>query len=152
MYCMIAWVVIFSTDSRRPPYRRHLTKIPSPQLLLFRILTNHDSPNLFRIRSYANCRVGSVFSHYGSKQLSPVTYTLRCSPTHIFFLFSFLRTLLHSREFQLFCFQPLPHSLPKTARGGLPLQMMSRKKAPRPACLRLFRAVSRIPLRISADT
>jgi hypothetical protein len=34
------------------------------------------------------------------------------------FLFMFLRTLLHSRETQLFCFQAFPHSLPKTTRGG----------------------------------
>jgi hypothetical protein len=35
-----------------------------------------------------------------------------------FFLFIFLRTLLHSRKSQLFYFQAIPHSLPKTTRGG----------------------------------
>jgi hypothetical protein len=54
---MLAWVVIFSTDSRRLTHCRHVTKIPSPQLLLFPELTNRDACNLFRIRSYANCRV-----------------------------------------------------------------------------------------------
>jgi hypothetical protein len=54
---MLAWVVIFSIDSRRPTHCRHVTKIPSPQLLLFPALTNRDACNPFRIRSYANCRV-----------------------------------------------------------------------------------------------
>src|SRR6266699_1423101 len=34
------------------------------------------------------------------------------------FLFTLLRTLLHSPKPQHFCFQPLPHSLQKTTRGG----------------------------------
>jgi hypothetical protein len=35
-----------------------------------------------------------------------------------FFLFTLLRTLLHSRKTQPFSFQALAHSLPKTTRGG----------------------------------
>jgi len=35
-----------------------------------------------------------------------------------FFLFTPLRTLLHQRKTQLFCFQAIPHSLQKTTRGG----------------------------------
>ena len=34
------------------------------------------------------------------------------------FTFKLLRTLLHSPKPQPFCFQSLPHSLPKTTRGG----------------------------------
>jgi hypothetical protein len=34
------------------------------------------------------------------------------------FLFTFLRTLLHSAKAQPFYFQSFPHSLPKTTRGG----------------------------------
>ena len=34
------------------------------------------------------------------------------------FFFTLLRTLLHSPKPQSFCFQSLPHSLPKTAGGG----------------------------------
>ena len=56
---MLAWVVIFSSHSRRATLCRHVTKIPSPQLLLFLRLTNRDARNFFRIRSYANCRVTS---------------------------------------------------------------------------------------------
>ncbi len=33
------------------------------------------------------------------------------------FLFTFLRTLLHARKTQLFCFQAIPHSLRKTTGG-----------------------------------
>jgi hypothetical protein len=51
--------VIFSSHSRRATLCRHVTKIPSPQLLLFPGLTNGDACNSFRIRSYANCRVTS---------------------------------------------------------------------------------------------
>ena len=35
-----------------------------------------------------------------------------------FFLFTLLRTLLHSRKFQLFSFQAIAHSLAKTPGGG----------------------------------
>jgi hypothetical protein len=41
---------------------RHVTKNPSPQLLLFPTLTNRDSRNSFRIRSYKKWRVSPVFS------------------------------------------------------------------------------------------
>ncbi len=57
---MLAWVVIFSTYTRRAAQCRHVTKIPSPQLLFFLALTNCDVCNPFRIRSYANCRVAYV--------------------------------------------------------------------------------------------
>jgi hypothetical protein len=57
---MLAWVVIFSTDTRRAAQCRHVTKIPSPQLLFFLALTNCDVCNPFRICSYANCRVAYV--------------------------------------------------------------------------------------------
>src|SRR5229473_2627143 len=36
----------------------------------------------------------------------------------IFFIFIGLRTLLHLRKTQLFCFHALPHSFPKTPGGG----------------------------------
>jgi len=39
------------------------------------------------------------------------------SLSHILLLFMLLRTLLHSRKTQLFCFQWIPHSLRKTTRG-----------------------------------
>src|SRR5215469_17650331 len=37
------------------------------------------------------------------------------------FVFNILRTLLHSRNSQLLSLQSLPHSLPKTPGGGIPL-------------------------------
>jgi hypothetical protein len=46
----------------RPAPLRHVTKNPSPQLLLFPTLTNRDSRNSFRIRSYKKWRVSPVFS------------------------------------------------------------------------------------------
>jgi hypothetical protein len=54
---MLSWFVTFSLDPPRAPQCRHVTKIPSPQLLLFPPLTNCDARNSFRIRSYTNCRV-----------------------------------------------------------------------------------------------
>ena len=53
---------------------RHVTKNPSPQLLLFPTLTNRDSRNSFRIRSYKKWRVSPVFS---SQPLD--LQTLRCA-------------------------------------------------------------------------
>ena len=55
-----------------PP--RHVTKNPSPQLLLFPTLTNRDSRNSFRIRSYKKWRVSPAFS---SQPLD--LQTLRCA-------------------------------------------------------------------------
>ena len=119
---MIAWVVIFSTDSRRPTYRRHLTKIPSPQLLLFRILTNHDSPNLFRIRSYANCRVGSVFSHYGSSN-SLRLLTLSAAPQPISSFFSASCALFCTRaNFNSFVFNRFRTLCQKPPGVGYPFK------------------------------
>ena len=56
---MLACVVIFSFDPPRASPCRHVTKISSPQPLLFLSLTNRDARNSFGIRSYANCRVSS---------------------------------------------------------------------------------------------
>src|SRR5712692_1582166 len=42
---MVACVVVFSFDARRAAPCRHVTKIPSPQLLLFHTLTNRDASN-----------------------------------------------------------------------------------------------------------
>src|SRR5260370_22449221 len=59
MYFIVPCLVIFSFHPRRAPQCRHVTKIPSPQLLLFPPLANRDARNSFRFRSYANCRVTS---------------------------------------------------------------------------------------------
>jgi RNA polymerase sigma-70 factor, ECF subfamily len=67
----------------------------------------------------------------------------------ISFLFSSLRTLLDLRKTQLFCFQSLPHSLPKTTRGGGVPGSSAKGFSPiRP--LRLFGSLHRIPVRMSA--
>jgi hypothetical protein len=58
---MLAWLVTFSFHPRRAAPCRHVTKNPSPQLLLSCALTNRDARNSFRIRSYANCRVSPAF-------------------------------------------------------------------------------------------
>src|SRR5216684_4309713 len=60
-------------------------------------------------------------SHFGTHP--PIHYPLSshaltwnpfCNP----FVFTFMRTLLHSGKAQPFYFQSIPHSLPKTTRGG----------------------------------
>ena len=51
--------MIFSIDLRQTSPSRHVTKNPSPQLLLFPLLTNRDARNPFRFRSYEKCRVAS---------------------------------------------------------------------------------------------
>src|SRR5260370_4007995 len=64
--CVVISYVIVSRHSRLPRALqakgrsaplRHVTKNPSPQLLLFPTLTNRDSRNSFRIRSYKKWRV-----------------------------------------------------------------------------------------------
>src|SRR5260370_7604600 len=59
MYFIVPCLVIFTSHPRVAPQCRHVTKIPSPQLLLFPPLANRDARNSFRFRSYANCRVTS---------------------------------------------------------------------------------------------
>ena len=75
---MLASVVIISVDSRQPPMCRHVPKISSPQLLLFRSLTNRDTRNSFRFRSCTNCRVPSFppkkFSPSKSSLVPPCLY------------------------------------------------------------------------------
>src|SRR5260370_12144326 len=58
---------------------------------------------------------------HGMGGVCPLTF----GPSHVStsfrlipFLFTFLRTLLHSGKAQPFYFQSIPHSLPKTTRGG----------------------------------
>ena len=60
---------------------RHLTKIPSRQLLYFPHLQNRDARNSFRFRSYANCRVAPLQANF-SLIPSPATYpsnSFRCN-------------------------------------------------------------------------
>jgi len=105
---MVAWVVIFGFNPRQAAPGRHVTKIPSPQLLLFPTHTNRDARSSFRIPSCENCRVTSF---------DPSAFLLFATSFKPF-LFIFLRTLLHATKTQLVCFHALPHSLPKTTRGG----------------------------------
>ncbi len=51
--------MIFSFDPCRVAPCRHVTTIPSPQLLLFLTLANRDARKSFRMCSYKNCRVTS---------------------------------------------------------------------------------------------
>ena len=49
--------MIVSRHARRSTLLRHVTKNPSPQVLVDPPLTNCDARNPFRIRFYENCRV-----------------------------------------------------------------------------------------------
>ncbi len=53
-------------------------------------------------------------------------FNVQTIPRSIPFLFILLRTLLHSRKCQLFSFQAIPHSLPKTPGVGVPLKLLRR--------------------------
>src|SRR5258708_3907740 len=70
-----------------------------------------------------------------------------------FFSYSFavFCPFLHSCKTQLLSFLAFPYSSRKTTRGGVPLQMISRDEALQLACLRLFRTLARIPVRMSAS-
>ena len=114
-YCifLLTSVVLISDRPRRTPPSRHVTKIPSPQLLYFPHLQNCDARNSFRIRSYAKCRVSLTLSFplptLRAKKALQV-FRNQAVP-HSFALFCIF---LHSYKTQLISFHALPHSLPKT--------------------------------------
>ncbi len=92
----------------------------------FRTLPSSVSRKPCVCHSYENCRVYTNNSHYGTQRL-PTTGCIPYPIPPISFLFTFLHTLLHSSKSQLFCFQSIPHSLPKTTRGGVPLSSPRRQ-------------------------
>src|SRR5258708_15280394 len=115
---MLTSVVLISDRPRRTPPSRHVTKIPSPQLLYFPHLQNCDARNSFRIRSYAKCRVSLTLSFplptLRAKRALQV-FRNQAIP-HSFALFCIF---LHSYKTQLISFHALPHSLPKTPGVGV---------------------------------
>ena len=128
LYFVVASVVIVSIVPRRTTHCCHVmrflhpgwfygTKIPSPQLLLFPALINRDTRNPIGFRSYENYRVYTDNSHFGTSSLATNHWPLYSNP---FFSYpcALFCIFLHSRKTQLLSFQPLPHSLPKTTRGG----------------------------------
>jgi hypothetical protein len=78
--------------------------------------------------------VGGHSSHSGrvtpSEAKGPLATILK------FFLFIFLRTLLHSSKTQLSCFQAIPHSLAKTTGVGVPPSLLqgTKMKSQRGVC------------------
>src|SRR5260370_7610181 len=89
---MLAWVVMFRLPARLATQFRHVTKNPSPQVLVDPPLTNCDARNPFRMRFYENCRVS----------LAPLNIpTLKPATCQRFsaYLFSF-HTLSHSFPFR----------------------------------------------------
>jgi hypothetical protein len=115
---MVAWVVMFSIDPRRATQCRHVTKIPSPQLLLFPALTNCDARNPFRIRSYEKCRVACQrFPFWNS---APSARSSNAAPaTPNLCLFTLFQTLFRSSKTQLVSFQAIPNSFAKTPGVGV---------------------------------
>src|SRR5882762_5481000 len=116
------------------PGRFFGTKIPSPQLLLFPRLANRDVRNPFRFRSCENCRgVVPVFPFWNSPSaqsrsfpvVDPLSFHVftKCSSSN-----PFLLLWMHSNG----GVYPPSHNL-------------------LPRCLRLFAALPRIPVRMSAS-
>src|ERR1700682_1083672 len=125
---MIASVVNFWLHPRLGTLFRHVTKIPSPQVLVNSPLTNCDARNRFRIRSHENCRVSprtaSPFQRLDSNTcnhpftLSPVfsgscalSYTTALSYHHCFQL------LAHCFHRDEGCTPLAPPSRPKMNHG-----------------------------------
>src|SRR5260370_26081297 len=125
---------MFSIDSRRPPYCRHVTKIPSPQLLLFPGLINCDARNPFRIRSYANCRVGDPLPPFWNSSHS------LDHPYHRSFF---------SYTYEMQISQPLCFDIHTKCPGGVPPTPPWAK--PLSVCMRLFPSPLRIPVRLSTS-
>ena len=117
MCFMPLWVALFSNGPRRTAHCRHVTKIPSPQLLLFPALKNRDACNPFRIRSYENCRVTSFRPNtflFPPAHFSPLYSSSFFSDSYALFC-----TILQSRKTQLISFQAIPNSFAKTPRVGV---------------------------------
>src|SRR5260370_1443600 len=70
--------------------------------------------------SYENCRVCTNNSHSGTRHAPfPAPASKLQGLTSVFsHSCALFCTFLHSSKTQLFCFQAIPHSLPKTTRGG----------------------------------
>src|SRR5260370_11311548 len=59
---MVAWVVNSRLHPRLVTLFRHVTKNPSPQVLMTCALTNRNARNSFRMCSYENCRVSPALN------------------------------------------------------------------------------------------
>ena len=84
------------------PVFRTLFQVPYPTSPVFAALTKTPG-------------VWGHSSHFGTCRRADVSM---CRHFPIPFLFTFLRTLLHSQKTQPVSFQALPHSLPETTRVG----------------------------------
>src|SRR5260370_30359136 len=98
---MLAWVVMFRLPARLATQFRHVTKNPSPQLLVDPPLTNCDARNPFRIRFYENCRVSPGPLNIPTFKCAFCIPDASTGPANrqrfwpISFPFTLLRTLLH---------------------------------------------------------
>ena len=84
---MLSWVVIFGFDPRRPAHCRHVTKVPSPQLLLFPRLTNCDARRPFRtppLRTVFALRIRVGFDYSQSGTHPPLTILTLVLSFHAF--------------------------------------------------------------------
>ena len=118
MYFVVAWVVLFSPASRPPTHCSRVTKISSPQLLVFPRLTNCDACNPFRpppfravlarrIHYYENCRVWIRLFPWGDLTLCGYPHSLLLITPY------------------LFSFQPLAHSFALVETSTLLFSMAS---------------------------
>ncbi len=87
------------------PFFSYSYELPNFQVLCFEILTTVPGVG-------GGCCASSKLGHSDLQ-------TFRQIPQSIPFVFKRFRTLLHSPKTQLFCFQSLPHSLPKTSGVGV---------------------------------
>src|SRR5437667_10665425 len=108
---MLSFPVIVALHCRRPVFSIPLPLLNPVLRLLFQV--PYAVIPVFAILTKTAGGVGACF---------PFWKTLRSRRREVafsfkFFLFTLLRTLLHSPRTQLVCFQTIPHSLRKTTRG-----------------------------------
>src|SRR5713101_9100741 len=145
---MLSWVVLVSFHLRRTPPCRHVTKIPSPQLLYFPQLQTCDARNPFRIRSYANCRVSLSLSSLFLLFVPRVFSQLFCNHA----LANSFAPSCACAKLNPFVFNPFRTLCEKPPGVGYPRKCLPQKQQlPPPTCLRLFDTLSRIPARMSAS-
>jgi hypothetical protein len=112
--------VIFSRHPRRSAPFRHVTKIPSPQLLCLPHLQNRDAHNSFRIRSYENCRVSLGPLNFPTSKPSnlPTLFIYPFSSHVLAHSFARFCTRQNLNSFVFMCFRTLCEKHPG---GGYPL-------------------------------
>src|SRR6267378_3856809 len=132
---MLTCHVVVSRQSDRSapcpplPATSHVTKFPVVHPLSIQQVTKCFSRNSFVLKTIhfdGGCVPPARSAPRPSSPRLPIPYSLSPIP----FLFIFFPTHLHSSKTQLFSFQAIPHSLPKTPGVGVEVHYVRKQRRP----------------------